>query len=358
MGGTRVRRIGRVAALVVVVAAATGVGWAVLGEPRAATPTPEVSTGTAAVTRGTVTERVQLAGVLGFDGSYLVTHHSAPGIVTGVAEPGVIVDRGGVLYAVADQPVRLLFGPIPVYRDFAAGMTDGPDVRQLEENLVALGLDPGRQVRVDRRFTPATAAAIRRWQAGWGRPPARRDGVLPLGSVAFAPVALRVAETQAVVGTAIGPEAPVLTATSIRRVVITRLTTDRQTLVHAGDEVLVSVSGAGPPIASRVLRVGRVATAAEGEAATVEVTVAVDLPGGGPDLDQAPAQVSVTAATRENVLLVPVIALLPAPGGGYQVRLAGGGHVPVRPGLFDSTAGTVEVTGELTEGQLVQVPVP
>jgi peptidoglycan hydrolase-like protein with peptidoglycan-binding domain len=358
MDGSRVRRLVWVVALVASVAAVTGVGWALLSRPRVGAPAPEVSTGTAAVTRGTVTERVQLAGVLGYDGSYPVAHHGASGIVTSVAEPGALVGRGGVLYAVANRPVRLLLGALPVYRDFAAGMPDGPDVRQLEENLVALGLDPARQVRVDQRFTTGTAAAIRRWQAAWGLPATSRSGALPLGAVVFAPVALRVTEVQAVVGAVIGPDAPVLSATSITRVITAQLTTDRQSLVHAGDEVLVSISGTGPPAASRVLRVGRIATAPEDQAPAVTVTVAVNLVADVPDLDQAPAQVSITAATHENVLQVPVIALLPAPGGGYQVRLADGGYVPVRPGLFDSTEGTVEVTGALSEGQLVQVPIP
>ena len=43
-------------------------------------------------------------------------------------------------------------------------------------------------------------------------------------------------------------------------------------------------------------------------------------------------------------------------GGGYQVRLAGGAYVPVTPGLFDEVTGTVEVDGNLTAGQLVEVP--
>jgi hypothetical protein len=188
---------------------------------------------------------------------------------------------------------------------------------------------------------------------------------LALGTVVFAPVALRVAEVPATVGLAVGSNEPVLSATSTDRVVIAQLPTDRQNLVHGGDEVRVSVSGAGAAVRGTVRGVGRVAAAPDasgsldqGPAATVTVTVDVDLPAGGPDLDQAPAQVAVTTATRSNVLLVPVVALLPRLGGGYQVRLADGGYVQVRPGLFDSGNGTVEVTGALTEGQLVQVPAP
>jgi hypothetical protein len=57
------------------------------------------------------------------------------------------------------------------------------------------------------------------------------------------------------------------------------------------------------------------------------------------------------------VLLVPVAALLAKPGGGYQVRLASGAFVPVQPGLFDETAGLVEVTG-VHLGDQVEVPAP
>ena len=361
MSGVRhglVRRIGGTAAVVVSVVAVAAIGWAALGRPRAANPVPQVSIGTAPVTRGTVTERLQLAGVLGFDGRYPIAHQGAPGIVTSVPQPGAVVGRGGVLYAVANSPTRLLFGAVPAYRDLAAGIPDGPDVQQLEENLAALRLAPGP---VDRRFTSATAVAVRRWQAAWGLPAAQRTGALPLGTVAFAPVALRVEQVQAVVGVAIGSNEPVLTATSTNRLVIAALPTDRQDLVRTGDRVQVSISGARVMASGTVLRIGSVA-AAPGDGSTdeanVEVTVRVDPPPDRGDLDRAPAQVYVTTATRNNVLLVPVVALLPRPGGGYQVRLASGGYVQVQPGLFDSRNGTVEVTGSLTEGQLVQVPIP
>jgi hypothetical protein len=39
------------------------------------------------------------------------------------------------------------------------------------------------------------------------------------------------------------------------------------------------------------------------------------------------------------------------------VRLDSDRYVPVEPGLFDSLSGKVEVTGELTAGQRVKVPV-
>jgi len=56
------------------------------------------------------------------------------------------------------------------------------------------------------------------------------------------------------------------------------------------------------------------------------------------------------------VLLAPIAALLARPGGGYQVRLTGGGLVPVEPGRFDRSSGRVEIVRGLTEGQSVEVP--
>jgi peptidoglycan hydrolase-like protein with peptidoglycan-binding domain len=359
------RTVGGLAVAVVLAAAALGVGYAVTGRPRADAGTaPVVATTTAPVTRGTVTERVQVAGTLGYDGTYPVAHHGSPGILTAVPDPGATVSRGGILYAVDNQPVRLLYGTLPAYRGFAAGMPDGPDVAELEANLVALGLDPDHAISVDNHFSAATAAAIRRWQAAWGLPASQRTGALAAGGLTFLPGAVRIGQVQAAAGSTVGPNSAVLTASGTDRVVTVQLTTDRQALVKVGDPVQVTVPSAAP-IGGTVIRVGRVASAPTnpggqggGQQAgpvTVPVTISVQLPPGSPDLDQAPVQVAIASARHADVLLVPVSALLARPGGGYQVRLAGGGFVPVQPSLFDDGTGLVEVTG-VQLGQQVEVP--
>jgi hypothetical protein len=375
----RPRRLRRtaagLAALAATGAAVIAVGHAVVARPQAdAATVSEVPTGTAPVVRGTVTETVKVGGVLGFDGEYQVANQLPPGIVTAVSETGATVAHGGVLYALANRPVRLLYGTVPAYRDFATGMPDGPDVRELEENLVALGQDPGHAITVDEHSTAATATAIRRWQAATGRPVAERTGQLAQGEVVFLPAALRVATVTAQTGSTIGPADPVLTGSSANRVVTVSLTTDRQSLVHAGDQVQVSVAGTAP-LAGTVSRIGRVATAPDsgqggsGQGgsgnggsgngpATVTVTITLTvMPSASADLDQAPAQVAIVTARHPDVLLVPVSALLARPGGGYQVRLASGAFVQVRPGLFDDSAGSVEVSGDgLHVGDRVEVP--
>jgi peptidoglycan hydrolase-like protein with peptidoglycan-binding domain len=365
-GGRRItRRAGLGAAVTALGAAVAGTGWAVAGRPRAATPATPVATDTAAVTRGAVAERERFTGTLGYDGTYPVAHLGAPGVLTAVAAAGATVRRGGVLYRVADQPVRLLYGTVPAYRDLAPGVPPGPDVRQLEANLVALGMDPGRRITVDSTFTAATGAAVRRWQAALGLPARQRTGALPQGSLVFAPGALRIAQVQAVVGHPVAPGTAVLSATSTDRVVLAQVPVVRQSLIHVGDQVQVTVSGFDGAAAGRVVQVGRTATQEQnGQSqngqqtpATITVTIRVTLPAGTADLDQAPAGVLVTTASRTDVLLVPVVALLPRTGGGYQVRLAAGGYVAVTPGLYDELTGDVEVTGDLHAGQLVQVPV-
>jgi peptidoglycan hydrolase-like protein with peptidoglycan-binding domain len=359
--GSGVRRVGgTVAAVAVLGTGAVLAGRVAVGTPPAPTA-GQVPSGSAEVDRGTVTERAQLTGALGYDGSYQVHHQAAPGIVTWLPAAGATVGPGHVLYRVANLPVRLLSGGVPAYRDFAAGMSDGPDVRELEQNLATLGYRPGK---VDGHFSAATRAAVRRWQAAWGLASWRRTGTLPLGSVVFTPAPLRVAQLSATLGGSLGPGAPVLTATTTRRVVTAQLPVDQQSLVRPGDAVQVSLTG-GAPVKGVVRRVGRVATTGSGEpgsggsgsgSVTVPVTIRVTMPGAAGDLDQAPVLVNITTAVHEDVLLVPVSALLPRPGGGYQVRLAAGGYVQVEPGLFDSSAGTVEVKGNLTAGERVEVP--
>jgi len=347
-------------------AAAGVVGWTVTRAPAAGpAAAPQVRTTTVPVVRGDVSARVQLAGVLGFDGTYTVVNQLPGGVVTAAPAPGKALVRGAELYAVAGTPAVLLYGTTPAYRDLAAGMTDGADVRELERNLVALGMDPRHAVTVDRHFTAATATAIRRWQRARGLPPAMRTGRLTLGQVLFLPGAIRVGQVLVAAGGMAGPGQPVLAATATARVVRVALGADRQSLVHPGDPVRVTVPGLAAPVTGVVRDVGTVATQpSEGSGntgpATVQLTVTVRLPAGTPQLDQAPVQVAVTGAQRHDVLLVPVTALLAGPSGGYRIAVldgAGRRLVTVRPGLFDDDAGTVEVTGDaLAEGTPVEVP--
>ena len=79
----------------------------------------------------------------------------------------------------------LFNGAVPAYRDLSDGVSDGPDVKELEQNLVALGFDPSHEITVNDTFDSATAMAVERWQASVGE---TQTGVVTLGQVVFLPV--------------------------------------------------------------------------------------------------------------------------------------------------------------------------
>jgi hypothetical protein len=361
--------------LLALVALLAGAAWAAvrggaLGPAASARTAPEVPTGTATVTRTDVVQRQQVPGTIGYDGGSTVVAQTAGGIVTRLPAAGAVIGRGQAVYELDGQPVPLWYGPRPAWRAFEAGMADGPDVRALEANLAALGFDPDRAMTVDGHFTAFTRAAIRRWQRdALGLPPSRRSGAIPLGQVLFRPGPLRVAGASATVGAPVQPGEPILTVTSTRPVVTVALAPGLQGLVRAGARVRVVLPD-GTATPGRVQRVSRVAvltgpTAGQdggsgSQEATIPLTIRLTNPRAAAGLDQAPVQVAITTASRRGVPAAPITALLAQAGGTYAVEVVSGGArglVPVRTGLFDETAGLVEIAGPgLTAGTTVEVP--
>jgi multidrug efflux pump subunit AcrA (membrane-fusion protein) len=182
-----------------------------------------------------------------------------------------------------------------------------------------------------------------------------------LGDAVFSPTAVRVTTQKASVG---GPaQGEILAVTSTTRAVTVDLDASRQSIVKAGDAVEVGLPD-GKRIAGTIASVGAVATASNdsndpgggGSDPTVKVTITLaESPAG---LDQAPVDVLITRHKAENVLTVPVSALLARPGGGYAVDVVSGARrsrVTVETGIFAD--GRVEVSGAgLAEGQKVVVP--
>ncbi|MBO0867588.1 MAG: peptidoglycan-binding protein [Micromonosporaceae bacterium] len=364
------RTVGMVGLAVVLLGAG---GWVavhngVFGGPAAATGDPQVPTGTATVTRTDVVAQQQMPGTLGFDGSYTVVAPGGAGVLTRLPAPGTVVSRGQPLYEVDGRPVPLWYGDRPAWRPFASGMTDGPDVRELEANLVALGYDTGDPITVDNHFTAATAAAIRRWQHAQG---VAQTGRVAVGELVLLPGPIRVVTQTATVGSPVHPGAPVLSGTSTRPAVTVALPTVLQQLVHRGDKVLVTLPD-GRSLDGTVTAVSRVAATggqdgsgsngsgpngSGGAQPSISVQVALADPHAAAGLDQAPVQVAITTQQHRGVLAVPVTALLANGEGGYSVELAGGRRVTVQIGLFDEQAGLVEVSGGgIAEGETVEVP--
>jgi Putative peptidoglycan binding domain len=167
----RRRRGPRLVAGVVVAAVLGGAGWWVAGRPGLDRGTPPAAAAapltTAVVERQDLNGQTKVNGTLGYAGSATV-QSPLSGRITWLPQAGTIIRRGGTLLAVDNRPVQLFYGPRPAWRDLSTGVDDGPDVLELEQNLVALGYDPDHDITVDDHFTWATAAAVKRWQESLG----------------------------------------------------------------------------------------------------------------------------------------------------------------------------------------------
>jgi peptidoglycan hydrolase-like protein with peptidoglycan-binding domain len=334
-----------------VAAVATAVVLADGGDDAGADRGPAAPTATAAVERRDLVDRESVDGTLGYaDVSPLSA--AGAGTLTAIREPGSVVRRGRSIYDVDDEPAAwLLYGSLPAWRDFAPGMSDGEDVRQLERNLRALGADPDGDMTVDDEWTWATTAAVERFQDAREL---TEDGTLAKGEVVFRPGPSRVGEVRATVGNSVAPGSDLADLSSTRREVTVDLEADRQELVRTGDAVTVELPD-GEEARGHVTEVGKVATQPRSEEAepTIEVTIALrGRAGRGTGLDQAPVDVGFASERREDVLAVPVTALLARSGGGFALETVDGRLVPVDPGMYAEEY--VEVSGSgVREGMRV-----
>jgi peptidoglycan hydrolase-like protein with peptidoglycan-binding domain len=382
------RIIGAVAALAAVGVVAGGGWWFIqnsaAGGP-AASADPEGSSAglaTAAVERRTLTVSETLSATLGYVGEYSVLG-GLVGTLTWFAPEGTVVTSGQALYEVdGSRRASLMYGRRPAWRTLETGVTDGTDVRQLEENLLLLGYTRKGDT-IDRHWDSDTTAAVKRWQRASGL---KVDGSVELGEVVFLPEAIRITEASAELGSGVGPGGPLLSATSNRKVVSLDLDSTDRDLLDVGTEVSVELPD-GTTVDGAVASIGRVAQTQNdqqgGSTTTLPVTITLTDATAGADLDQAPVDVTVVRSSRENVLTVPVNALLALLEGGYAVEVVDGesaapsaapdaspaasGSGPTRaddatthlvrvePGLFDN--GFVEITAEgLEPGDVVVVP--
>lgn len=282
------------------------------------------------------------------------TSKAITGTATWIVEEGSTVVSGQPLIAVDGEPVLLLTGDIPMYRALSQG-TEGDDVEQLQQSLLALGFGNQAGLEVSGSFDDATLASVVEWQSASGASP---DGVVNIGDVIVQPGTIRVNETLASVGDPIGQGTPLMTTSIDATFVSVQLSTDDQDLVAVGDAVIVELPS-GTAESAVVTEIGSVVLANQQGGTYFEMTVTLDDADAAKGLDQAPVDVEVVGDSASNVLVVPVTSLLALAEGGYAVEVvASDGSVVlvgVEPGLFAD--GLVEVTSDtLDAGMRVVIP--
>jgi multidrug efflux pump subunit AcrA (membrane-fusion protein) len=156
--------------VVVGVALLAGVGGMLVGtqvrspaDEAASRSAPVPSRITVPVERQVLESSLVLSGEVQFNEPVTVKLAGAVGVpsdeaqvITQLPEIDTVVQEGDVALEASGRPVFFLQGALPMYRRMVIG-TQGPDVLQLEESLVRLGLSPGV---VDNVFDQATADAV------------------------------------------------------------------------------------------------------------------------------------------------------------------------------------------------------
>src|SRR5690349_17594237 len=118
------------------------------------------------------------------------------GTITWLPAVGQVIKPGQVLYRVGGVPVILMNGSTPAYRDLNSSDSDGPDILELNRNLVALGFNPDGIV-VDNVWQAATTAGVEQFQASLGE---SETGELKLGNIVFLPHARVISAVDASLG--------------------------------------------------------------------------------------------------------------------------------------------------------------
>jgi peptidoglycan hydrolase-like protein with peptidoglycan-binding domain len=365
---TRQRRwVWWIGGLVVVVLVAAGLMVARSGGSASADETSGAidALPTATVDMGTLTASTDRDGTVTNADSTTLTSDVA-GRVTWLPRTGRVIEQGRTLARIDEQPMVAMVGAVPAFRTMAIGTT-GRDVKQLETNLDELGYSG---FTVDTTYTSATAEAVRSWQSDARLPV---TGVVALGQVKFLPGPVQVGAAAASVGAAVQPGADLYAISSEGRVVQVSLDEGDRDLAVVKAPVTIDAGAAGVARGT-VTAVEAVATAANsGQASgssttTYVVTIEADTGKKGSDAaagakavqaqaDGSPVSVSFAEQQAQDVLSVPIKALLALAEGGYGLELveADGRStvVAVETGLFAN--GRVEVSGAgVAEGATVR----
>ncbi len=232
----------------------------------------------------------------------------------------------------------LMFGDVPAWREFRDGMTPGEDVKQLKQNLIALGYGSIESLQMNQNFDAETADAIKKMQAGLGLV---ASGRIAFGDIVFLPGTSVVESslsfpnlgTTVNLGTILVSLLPIerietqigqsgdisITTESLQRV-MTSIEVADQDLIDVGSEVRIELPDESV-VSGTVREIGNVAVIPQGGQAGdpyFEVSVAID---GNANLFKwtgAPVIASVTKRLADDVLAAPVTSLLALLGGGIR----------------------------------------
>lgn len=289
----------------------------------------------AKVVRQDLTTTSNLDGTLGYGTPIPLTIGTA-GTITWLPPVGQALDTGTLLLRVNERPVMVFLGSTPLYRPLDTPGLRGADVAMVADNLIKLGVlklaDPTKAVTGDRLST-----ALRAWQKAVGL---EQTGSIAPGDVQVLAGPSRVAAVTAQVGDAAGKSLSITGL--VKSVTVDVPATRAGTLTPDAPATVVLPDGT--EVAGRIASVADVVSQSdETTEPTMRISVALDDAAATGDIISSPVTVRVAAATRQQVLVVPIAALLALREGGYALQTASGHLLAVTTGLF--AGDLVEVSG-------------
>ena len=346
--------------------------------------------GAVSVQRHDLVETDTESGTLSYANSQTV-YNSLSGTITWLPSVGQVIKPGHLLFKVAEQPVILMNGTTPAYRDLSSADTPGPDIKQLNRDLVKLGFNPDGIV-VNGEWQAATTAGVEEFQVAHH---ITETGTLTLGQIVFLPGPQVVGTLNATIGSggsgggsnsnsnssssdssnsssnsdsssSSGNAQGIMQTSSTQLVATVDLDASKQNEAKVGEKVTVEmpnsstvngvISAVSPVAQSSSGSSGSSASSgnsdssntgssASSSGATIPVTIRLKGHRRSAGLDQAAVSVNFAQARAKDVLSVPVTALVATSGSSYAVQEANASHrlLPVTVGLF--AAGYVQISG-------------
>ena len=327
---------------------------------------------TATVVRTDLTTKHLATCTVGFgDTANLVT--TASGTVTELPGTGQVIRPGETLFRIDDEPVTLLNGELPAWRDFTSGMSAGRDISQLKVALAELGFADAAKLGDSDTWTWRLAEAIRDFNEARGL---TRSSDLPAASIVFLPTDIRVASTVKNLGETLPAGGQVIQYTRVDSSLDCALDTSAQGYAVPGSQVTIEFAGLTPTTGT-IGDVTEKSGSGPGESDWLEVTIipssasifsnddGENFPdsGGNPPTQEIAAgqtaRVTFTDTVASDVLAIPVTALVAFVTGGFgvQVPLPDGGfeYHDVEVGQFADTMVAI-TSANLTAGAVVVVP--
>lgn len=278
-------------------------------------------------------------------------------MITWAPEQDTVLAPGDVAIMLDDKPVVLARGKIPGYRELRqipffqtdragnpVGLQTGPDVEQLQAFLIDLGFDDDGQLAGEQGFGPSTDRAARAWQASVGHPP---DGIINDTHLVFIPGNIRVASTLEV-----GDRFAELSFTSTDVILTINAPTTARPFFTVGQVVDVEVGDS--LVNGTVTKSTRIF---EAETNSARQIILVTVPGLGTDDLGESVDVVGTVVQADDVLTVPVRALLAFTDGAWGVEVAdGSGETEWVAIDLVSVIDTTAVIDGIDEGTEVVIP--